>query len=241
MSAMLITLYGTIAGMIGTILGGILGVIIKQKSKTFLSVSLSLAAGIMVAVTTFDLIPRAVEYSGIVTTILGILAGVLFMMYLENIICKKNLFNASNPNIKIALLTAVGIAMHNFPEGLAIGSGFDISTTLGFKLMLIIAIHDIPEGFIVALPMRRGGASIFRTMLWTFIAGAPVGIGALIGAMSGKISNGVISINLALAAGAMLYVVFCDLLPQSGDLHRGRINGVGVTFGIILGILISFI
>jgi ZIP family zinc transporter len=129
--------------------------------------------------------------------------------------------------------------MHNFPEGLAIGSGFDQSVKLGFSLALTLMFHDIPEGVALAVPMIAGGKSRVKTVLIAAGAGIPMGIGALVGALAGHISETVISLCLSIAAGAMLYVVMSDLIPQSKKMYEGRLSSFCDILGILTGVIIS--
>lgn len=143
-----ITVYGLIFGMLGTTLGGIIGAFLKIKSNKILSFVLEFAAGLMTAIICFDLIPEALEFANITGCMIGIIIGVIVMILCDELI---NRINFSQKNVKnntlfkTGMIICVGLAVHNFPEGLAIGSGFDASTTLGLSLAIAIAIHDVPE------------------------------------------------------------------------------------------------
>ena len=115
----------------------------------------------------------------------------------------------ANQNIllKTGIIVSIGLAIHNFPEGLAIGSGFDASIKLGLKLALAICLHDIPEGISMAVPMKNGGMKRTKVIFYVILSGITTGIGAFFGALVGSISEEVISICLSFAAGAMLYIV----------------------------------
>ena len=99
------------------------------------------------------------------------------------------------------------MAIHNFPEGLAIGSGFEASIRLGLSLAVAICLHDIPEGISMAVPMKKGGMKISRIIFYVVLSGITTGIGAFFGAIVGSISKNIISLCLSFAAGAMLYIV----------------------------------
>ena len=145
-----ISLLGLFFGTIGTTLGGLIGIFSKRNSNKFLSFVLAFASGLMLAVICFDLIPHSMEISSIYTTIIGIVIGIIIMIFCDNIVQKKfNTKSVSNRNaglLKTGIVVSIGLALHNIPEGLAIGSGFDASTTLGFSLAIAICLHDIPEG-----------------------------------------------------------------------------------------------
>ncbi len=145
------TILGLFFGTIGTTIGGIIGCIIKNNSNKFLSFILSFAAGLMMAVICFDLIPEALEISKLTQTLLGIILGIITMIFCDLIIDKKfktniNKNTMKNNLLKTGIIVSIGLAIHNIPEGLAIGSGFDASTKLGISLALAICFHDIPEG-----------------------------------------------------------------------------------------------
>lgn len=248
-----ITLIGLAAGMLGTGIGGIAAFFINNNSNRFMSFILEFSAGLMMAVVCFDLLPHALELGGLAYTIIGIIIGVCIIIYLDSILRIPSLNNNSSNNkcissnsqckkdrlLKIGILTMIGIVLHNFPEGTAIGSGFEASSKLGFNLSLVIAIHNIPEGLAMAMPLKIGGVGNFKVCIYTFMAGIPMGIGAFIGALLGEISPNVIAICLGFAGGAMLYIVFADLIPESKNIYTGRLSTIGNILGIILGIIIS--
>lgn len=146
--------------------------------------------------------------------------------------------NVNNSNlIKTGILVGIGLALHNFPEGLAIGSGFSASASLGLSLALVIAFHDIPEGISMAVPMKAGGFGIFKTLLITFLSGVPTAIGAYIGMEIGNISKIAVAACLAFAGGTMTYIISGDLIPESKKLYKGRLSSIFNIIGFILGIM----
>jgi ZIP family zinc transporter len=144
------TLLGLFFGTFGTTLGGIIGITFKNTSNKFLSFILSLASGLMTSIICFDLIPEALEISNLSTIIIGIIIGIIMMITCDILVQKK--FNSNtkyvkntNSLLKTGIIVSIGLALHNFPEGLAIGSGFGASLKLGYSLAIAIALHDIPE------------------------------------------------------------------------------------------------
>ena len=143
------TLLGLFFGTFGTTLGGIIGCFFDNVSNKFLSFILSFASGLMMAVICFDLIPEALELANIFAIILGICLGIIAMIFCDLLVDtkfskKQNL--KTNNLLKTGIIVSIGLAIHNFPEGLAIGSGFEASTKLGIGLAIAICLHDIPEG-----------------------------------------------------------------------------------------------
>lgn len=144
---------------------------------------------------------------------------------------------STNSLLKTGIIVSIGLALHNFPEGLAIGSGFGASLKLGYSLALAILLHDIPEGVSMAVPMKNGGMKIRKVIFYVILSGITTGIGAFFGALVGTISQEIIAICLSFAAGAMLYIVSGELIPESNKLYKGRIASIGNILGFMLGIL----
>jgi len=198
----------------------------------------------MVSIVCFELVPEALEISGLPLILLGIVIGVISMIMCDAIVQKKFNGKASrnkNTLLKTGIIVSIGLALHNFPEGLAIGSGFGASIKLGYSLALAILLHDIPEGVSMAVPMKNGGMKISKVILYVVLSGVTTGIGAFFGALVGTISDEVIAICLSFAAGAMLYIVSGELLPESSKLYKGRMSSVGNILGFLLGILTTTI
>ena len=206
------TLLGLFFGTFGTTIGGIIGINLKTTSNKFLSFILALASGLMTAIVCFDLVPEALEISSFSVTLLGIILGIMLMIICDLLVQKKfnsNIKNIKSTNtlLKTGIVVSIGLALHNFPEGLAIGSSFEVSFKLGVSLAIAILLHDIPEGVSMAVPMKHGGMKAFKVILYVVLSGVTTGIGAFFGAIIGSISQNVIAMCLAFAAGAMIYIV----------------------------------
>ncbi|WP_204488473.1 ZIP family metal transporter [Caldicoprobacter guelmensis] len=237
---------GTAAGIVGTGLGGLMGFVLNNPSRRFLSTLLNFSAGLMMAVVCFDLLPEAFEIGGFGISIIGVCLGVIMIVTCDEAITSWKSYFKRNRNsaflrqyIKTGVLLGIGIALHNFPEGLAIGSGFTAMESYGLGLSLVIAFHDVPEGIAMAAPMRIGGMGKWKVFLSAVMAGVPTGIGALVGYLLGEISPYFISLCLGFAGGAMLYITCLELIPRSRDLYRGRVPGLGLIVGVIAGIVVS--
>lgn len=240
------TLIGLFFGTFGTTLGGIIGTHFKHTSNKFLSFILSFASGLMIAIVCFELIPEALEIAGISVVLLGIGVGIAAMIICDILVDFK--FNSAktlkpkskgdlkNDLLKTGIIVSIGLAIHNFPEGLAIGSGFDASLKLGLALAIAICFHDIPEGISMAVPMKSGGMSTGKIIYYVVLSGVTTGIGAFFGALVGGISQTIISMCLAFAAGAMIYIVSGELTPESNKLYNGRLTAIGNMLGFIIGV-----
>ena len=235
------TLLGLFFGTFGTTLGGILGIVIKKNSNKFLSFVLSFASGLMMSVICFDLVPEALGISSIYEVVLGVIFGVISMIFCDVIVqknfnTKKKEYSNKNNLLKTGIIVSIGLAIHNFPEGLAIGSGFEASLRLGLGLAIAICLHDIPEGISMAVPMKNGGMKKAKVIFYVILSGITTGIGVFFGAIVGAISETVIAICLSFGAGAMLYIVSGELIPESNNLYKGRMSAVGNMLGFIIGI-----
>ena len=232
------TLIGLFFGTFGTTLGGIIGVCLKTTSNKFLSFILSFASGLMLSIVCFDLIPESMELTSILNTVVGVILGVICMMVCDMLVNRKfsiNNSNAKNNLLKTGIIVSIGLALHNFPEGLAIGSGFEASITLGYSLALAICLHDIPEGIAMGVPMKSGGMKVSKIIFYVIMSGITTGIGAFFGALVGTIGKEVIAMCLAFAGGAMLYIVSGELIPESNNLYKGKLPVAGNVIGFIIG------
>ena len=192
----------------------------------------------MTAIICFELIPEALAIASLPIVILGIILGIMMMIICDLLVDKK--FNkkgkAANNLLKTGIIVSIGLAIHNFPEGLAIGSGFEASIKLGLSLAIAICFHDIPEGISMAVPMKNGGMKISKVIFYVILSGITTGIGAFFGAIVGGISQEIIAMCLAFSAGAMIYIVSGELTPESNKLYQGRMSAIGYILGFIIGV-----
>lgn len=144
------------------------------------------------------------------------------------------------------IVMACAIALHNLPEGMVIGASYAQEQTVGFTLSggltmaIIIGLHNIPEGMSVSVPLIAGGMSRLKGILVTALTGAPTIIGAMLGYVLGVSSPTTMALSLSFASGAMLYVVFGELLPEAILMWRSKMPAFGMLIGMLLGIFIIF-
>lgn len=231
-----ITLIGFFVGVIGTGIGGLFAPFIKGKSQKFLSSLLGLTGGLMLSIVAFELLPQSYMLGGIIVVIIGIFLGISLVILVEEKTAKKDY----NPLLKSGIILSISMAIHNLPEGLAIGSSFMAEKEIGLTLALAVLVHNIPEGLALVAPLKIGKIPNWRIILTTFIVGIPTGIGALIGAYLGNVSNFLISFCLAFAGGTMLYIICDNLIPNAKTLHSGRTSTISIVIGFILGMLTIF-
>lgn len=228
-----ITLYGLMVGILGTGLGGLISLFIKDTNR-ILSFLLGLTGGFMLFIVTFHLLPEAFILGGLLIAIIGIVLGILLIVILEDGIQKK----AKTSFMKSSLLLGISIAVHNFPEGLALGSSFLTLSDFGPILAMAMLLHNIPEGITMAIPMKINKVSPMKILIYTLLTGIPTGIGTFIGAYIGMISNTFISLCLSFAGGTMLYIICDEIIPNAKTLHSGRGSSIGIVLGFIIGIIL---
>ncbi len=277
-----VALITLIAGVGGTGLGGVVAALIRKDSKKIVSLLLSFAGGVMLAVVCFDLIMDAIGGTGEVTasrlllTLGGIVIGFAVVGILNYVIDKNtnheiahvkdekhpktaddldelihsDHFNAhkqENSQLFIAgIIMAAAIALHNLPEGMVIGAAYtgasvaDVWTSGGILIAAVIGLHNIPEGMAVAVPLIAGGMPRAKAILMTAISGLPTVIGAILGFLLGSLGEIWHVLALGFASGAMLYVVFGELLPESILMWQSKLPAIAVIVGLLLGLIIIF-
>jgi len=143
------------------------------------------------------------------------------------------------------VVMACAIALHNLPEGMVIGASFasgagsaSAFTGAGLAMAVVIGLHNIPEGMAVSVPLVSGGMSRRKAILTTALTGAPTILGALIGYSVGMVGPLALSMSLSFASGAMLYVVFGELLPESILMWRSKAPAFATVIGVLTGLMI---
>ena len=142
------------------------------------------------------------------------------------------------------VVMACAIALHNIPEGMTIGASFAVSDNLmwgtGMIMAVLIGLHNIPEGMAVAVPLISGGTGRVRATLLTAACGLPTVLGAWLGFWLGDIGPLGLTMSLGFASGAMLYVVFGEIMPESYLIYRSKLPAFAVMVGLALGMFMIF-
>ena len=142
------------------------------------------------------------------------------------------------------IVMACAIALHNVPEGMTIGASYasndGMMGTAALVLAILIGLHNIPEGMAVSVPLISGGMPKWKAVLVTAASGIPTILGALLGYALGEIGPLGLAMSLGFASGAMLYVVFGEILPQSILMYHSKLPAFSTIVGILVGMLIIF-
>ena len=143
------------------------------------------------------------------------------------------------------IVMACAIALHNIPEGMTIGASYasnnGVMGSAALVLAILIGLHNIPEGMAVSVPLIAGGMNRLKAVLITAASGIPTIIGALLGYMLGELGALGLTLSLGFASGAMLYVVFGEILPQAILMYHSKLPAFAAITGILVGLLIIFV
>ena len=142
------------------------------------------------------------------------------------------------------MVMAAAIALHNVPEGMTIGASYasndGVMGQAALVLAVLIGLHNIPEGMAVSVPLISGGMGKIKAVFITACTGIPTILGALLGYLLGEIGPMGLTVSLGFASGAMLYVVFGEILPQSILMYHSKLPAFSTIVGMLVGMLIIF-
>lgn len=143
------------------------------------------------------------------------------------------------------MVMACAIALHNVPEGMTIGASYanhdGVMGSSALVLAVLIGLHNIPEGMAVSVPLISGGMSKLKAVLLTALSGAPTILGALLGYLIGDMGTMGLALSLGFASGAMLYVVFGEILPQAILMYHSKLPAFSVIIGMLVGMMIIYV
>lgn len=243
-------LQGIIIPFIGTLSGAVCVYFLKNELSTFLQRSLSgFAAGVMIAASVWSLIIPAIDQSewmgklSFIPAFIGFWLGVLFLLFLDHAI--PHIHAATNeaegPKVKLSRNTMLilAVTLHNIPEGMAVGavySGFlsgnsTISAMSAMALAIGIAIQNFPEGAIVTMPLLKEGYSKFKAFMFGIVSGIAEILGAVVTIMLTNVIVPVMPYMLSFAAGAMVYVVVEELVPEACEGEHSNIGTIAFALG----------
>ncbi len=239
---------GMILPGLATAIGALPIFFVKDVSRRMLDVLLGLAAGVMLAATCFSLILPSIESGGgdlqaVLTTSAGILVGAIGLGLIDRYaphehLLDKRMEGKSPESLKKIWLFIIAITIHNFPEGLATGVGFGTENISdGIAIALGIALQNMPEGLAVALALVREGYSNKQAFGVAALTGLVEPVGAFLGYGLVSAFTPLMGFILALAGGAMLFVISDEIIPET---HANGFERES-TYGIIMGFIIMMI
>jgi ZIP family zinc transporter len=242
------SLVGFLVGMLGIGSGACLVILFRRPKGAVLSATLGLAGGIMLSIICFELIPESIARGSRPFMFLGFFLGTVVLGIMDRIVSHLHMSERDGGMDiheqklkKMGLLLTIGISLHVFPEGLAIGAGFAASPAFGVMIALLMAFQNIPEGVALATPNHASGSPRMQTLRYALMAGAPMGVGSFLGYLIGSYSPLFLGVALGFAGGAMFYVTCDELIPtcHTECEEYGHIPIVSIVVGFVVGLFLT--
>lgn len=253
---------GAIAGILipffGTALGAACVFLMRKHMPPLLQKGLSgFAAGVMVAASVWSLLIPSIESTGktgfasIIPAVVGFLAGILFLLFLDDVVPHQHIESNVNEGPKTHLSRTsklvFAITLHNIPEGMAVGvalaaaleNNVYLPMAGAIALSIDIAIQNFPEGAIVSMPLRAAGNSRMKSFVIGVLSGVVEPVGAVITILLASVIVPVLPYLLAFAAGAMMYVVVEELIPETQEGQHSNIGTIGFAIGFLLMMILD--
>ena len=249
---------GLLIPFLGTTFGSAMVFLMKNRMNTKVQkLLLGFASGVMIAASIWSLITPSIEMAeeqGIVSWIpaaIGFLFGIIFLLALDSVIPHLHLNSKKPEGIKAKLknttMMVLAVTLHNIPEGMAVGvvfAGVLAQNTLitlagAFALSIGIAIQNFPEGAIISMPLKNEGMSKLKAFLYGTLSGIVEPIGAIITILLTSVVTPVLPYLLSFAAGAMIYVVVEELIPESQAGEHSNIGTIGVAIGFVIMMILD--
>ena len=243
---------------LGTTLGSAMVFLMKKEmNKKVEKILLGFASGVMIAASIWSLLIPSIEMAekqGKVAWIpaaIGFLLGIVFLLVLDSVVPHMHLESekpeGKKSKLKKTTMMVFAVTLHNIPEGMAVGVTFagalaqnaGITMAGAFALAVGIAIQNFPEGAIISMPLKSEGVSKPRAFLYGTLSGIVEPIGAIITIL---LTNAVVPILpylLSFAAGAMIYVVVEELIPESQAGEHSNIGTIGVAIGFTIMMILD--
>jgi zinc transporter, ZIP family len=227
---------GSILSAMATGLGALPILLIKNVTHRWRDILLAFTAGIMMAASTFSLIPQALALSNLLVVTIGLLVGTFVLNYLEKHIPHIDLehtkFDMQIEQKAVLIISA--ITLHNLPEGLSVGVSYASGDQgLGGLIAFAIGLQNAPEGFLVALFLVNQKVSKMKAITIATLTGAVEIFTALIGYSLSAFVDGLVPYGLSFAAGAMLFIIYKELIPESHGDGNERL----ATYAFIIGLI----
>ncbi|UCE20405.1 MAG: zinc transporter ZupT [Gemmatimonadota bacterium] len=229
-----------VAGL-STTIGSGLGLIFREPERRFMGFTLGFSAGVMILVSFVELLQGSIESIGFLFAHMGFILGMGGFFLIDFIVPHDYIGQHDHPQgqsgdrfMRIGLLVAVGIGIHNFPEGMATFTGALKDIRLGIALAVAIAIHNIPEGLAVSVPVYAATGSRKKAFLWSFLSGVSEPAGAALAALVllPILTPILLGWILAGVAGVMVAISLDELMPAAKSFDTEHIPILGVIVGM---------
>ena len=250
---------GLLIPFLGTALGSAMVFLMKNKmNKKVEKMLLGFASGVMIAASVWSLLIPSIDMAGEqgkiawIPAAIGFLLGIVFLLVLDSIIPHLHLDSDKPEGIKQSKLKkttmmVLAVTLHNIPEGMAVGVAFagaligntGITTAGAMALAIGIAIQNFPEGAIISMPLKAEGMSKSKAFIYGTLSGIVEPIGAIITILLTNLVVPILPYLLSFAAGAMVYVVVEELIPESQSGEHSNIGTIGVAIGFVLMMILD--
>lgn len=249
---------GLLIPFLGTALGSATVFLMKNKlNKKVEKILLGFAAGVMIAASVWSLLIPSIDMAqeqGILPWLpaaIGFMLGIVFLLVLDSVIPHLHLESTKPEGIKTKLkkttMMVFAVTLHNIPEGMAVGVSFagalmentGITLAGAFALAVGIAIQNFPEGAIISMPLKAEGMSKGKAFLYGTLSGIVEPIGAIITILLTSTVIPILPYVLAFAAGAMIYVVVEELIPESQVGEHSNIGTIGMAIGFTIMMILD--
>jgi len=231
---------------LATGVGGLIVLFLRRISDRIVSLSMGFASGVMLMVAFNNLFLEAEKLLVHIELITFFAIGAIMMMALDLAIphiepTRRKENGRTERMRRSGVLIAIGVALHNLPEGFVVAAGYIFDPSLGLIIAIAIMLHNIPEGMATAIPLSEAGTKSTRIAIITFLSGLAEPVGALVAAMVLSVfaPRIVIGYSLVFAAGVMTYITADELIPVAHEYGFKHTVSVGLLLGIIFALLVD--
>lgn len=251
----------TLFAGLSTTFGALMAFFTNADNKRFLSISLGFSAGVMIYISFMEMMPTALEHLMVnfdektanIIMVAGFFAGVIIFGIIDKLVPEEE-----NPHTmhseedieslrderhiegkkleRMGIMSALAVAVHNFPEGLVTFMSAVVSPELGISIAIAVAIHNIPEGIAVAVPIYQATGNKRKALTMTFLSGFAEPLGALLGylVLSSIFNDTTFGVIFALVSGIMVFISLDELLPASREYGEPHLSIYGLFAGMLV-------